>query len=766
MTSGTGAPPVTWRPGAQERDGSRMAAFVRFLGARGVHLEGYAELHVWSVGHLAEFWDAVREFFEVVGDGFEGALAGDRVLVEDRMPGAVWYPDVRLSFAENALRHARDPQLADEPAVLTLQETAGPGTGTPGQVSWRELETQVASLAHHLRRLGVRPGDRVAAVLPNLPETVVALMATASVGAVWSVCSPDLSAQAVLDRTAQLEPVLLIGVDGYRWNGADLDLLDHLARVEQGLPRVRHTLLVRHADPRRDPGDRLAFDELLGEQVRPRYERVPFDHPLWVLFSSGTTGRPKGIVHGHGGIVLEGLKMFALQHDAGPGDRYYVAASTSWVVWNLMIETLLGGATAVTYPGSPVAGGKDRLFANLAASGATHFCTGAAYLQLVERSGAEPGREHDLSRLRSVLSTGSPLPPSTWLWFHRAVGEDVHLGSDSGGTDVASGFLGSNPLQPVHLGELQGALLGVDVQAWDEDGVRVRGEVGEMVIARPMPSMPVHFWDDEDGTLYRAAYFEQYPGVWRHGDWVTETARGGWVLHGRSDATLNRGGVRLGSAEIYAALEDVPEVVGSMVIGAELPDGGYVMPLFVVLEEGRELDAALTARIKDTIRARTSARHVPDEVVQAPAIPTTHSGKRVEVPVKRLFSGIGADRAVNLGALANPEAMVWFIEHAERFRGGPEGAGRVRLVAQRTGSGDRGMACTPASSGRSPVLSDRSSAPSGRRPPTSRAARSPTTAPARRRDGMNLRKKVIRSSQATPPVNSSPYSSATDRPSP
>lgn len=656
-------PPVTWSPTPESAAASQMGRFIEHLRGTGVEVDGYAELHAWSVAHLAEFWDSLREFYGVLGDGFDGALATGRVLVDDTMPGAVWYPDVRVSFAENSLRWAQDPELADRPAIVTVDETEA-----VGEITWRELEHQVASLAHHLRELGVRPGDRVAAVLPNVPETVVALMAAASVGAVWSVCSPDLSPRAVLDRTAQLEPVVLIGIDGYHWNGTDLDRLEHLAEVEDGLPTVRHTLLVRHLDPQGDPGDRTAFDSLLDEPVEPRYERLPFDHPLWVLFSSGTTGRPKGLVHGHGGVVLEGLKMFNLHQDAGPGDRFYVAANTSWVVWNLLIETLLGGTTAITYPGSPVAGREDRLFRNMALTGATHFCTGAAYLQRVERSGLEPGRDHDLSALRVTLSTGSPLPDSTWLWFHRAVGEDIHLGSDSGGTDIASGFLGSNPLQPVHLGELQGSLLGVDVQAWDEEGRRLVGEVGEMVITRPMPSMPVYFWGDEDGSLYREAYFEQYPGVWRHGDWVTQTASGGWVLHGRSDATLNRGGVRLGSADIYAALEGVPEVLEAMVVGAEQPDGGYVMPLFVVLEECRELDEELVEKIRTTIRSATSARHVPDEVVQAPAIPMTHSGKRVEVPVKRLFSGIGAEKAVNLGALANPEAMRWFVERAEQFR--------------------------------------------------------------------------------------------------
>lgn len=657
-------PEITWSPTPESLEAARLTRFLRRMEQQhGLELPDYPTAHAWSVRELPTFWDGVREFFGVVGEGFQDARADGRVLVEDWMPGAVWYPDARLNLAENALRHAADPALAEEPAVVHVGED-----DTLTTTTWAQLERQVASLASHLRRLGVGPGDRVVASLPNVPVTIVAMLATASVGAVWAVASPDLSAAATVDRLAQLEPVVLIGCDGYVFNGRRVELGEHLAAVEAGLPSVRHTLLARLLDPEADPGDRTALEPLVTAEVEPDHARVPFDHPLWVLFSSGTTGRPKGLVHGHGGITLEALKMVGLQQDVGPGDRYFVAANTSWVVWNLLVNTLVAGASVVTYAGSPVLRGPDRLFEILELTGATAFGTGAAYLQMVQGAGLRPGEDRDLHPLRSVLSTGSPLPASTWRWFHEAVAPAAHLGSDSGGTDICSIFLGSNPLQPVHLGELQGPALGVDVQAWDEQGRRVVGEVGEMVITRPMPSMPVRLWEDPDGSRYRDAYFDTWPGVWRHGDWITETARGGFVVHGRSDATLNRQGVRLGTADIYAALEEVPEVRDSLCIGAEQPDGGYWMPLFVVLADGETLDDGLERRIRDAIRRRCSARHLPDEIVQAPQIPVTHSGKRVEVPVKRLFSGVAPSSAVNVQSVANPEAMEWFVDHARRRR--------------------------------------------------------------------------------------------------
>ena len=653
-------PLVTWRPSpAQQRD-SRLWDFMQWLDAhRQVQVSDYREIWSWSVTELSDFWDAVREYFGVLGDGFAGPA-----LAEEKMPGAVWYPQARLNFAENVLRHAQDPALAETAALQTISED-----NRQASLTWRELESQVASLAAHLRRLGVAPGDRVAAVLPNVPEAIIGLLATASIGAVWTINSPDLSAAATLERLRQLEPTVLIGVTGYRFNGKDFDRHTHLTEIEAGLPGLRNTIVVTDPDLPADPGHgRVDFADLVTDAVEPSYLRLPFDHPLWVLFSSGTTGAPKGIVHGHGGITLEALKSIGLNQDIGPGDRYYVAANTSWMVWNTLVINLMAGASVVTYSGSPTYGRKDRQFEIIARTGATMFATGAAYLTLVQDAGLEPGRGWDLSRLRSILSTGSPLPDATWLWVHEHVKRDVHLGSDCGGTDICSGLIGSNPLEPVHLGQLQGPALGVAAQAWSESGQPVIDEVGDLVVTRPMPSMPVFFWGDPDGVRHRAAYFEKFPDTWAHGDWITETAGGTFVVHGRSDATLNRSGVRLGSADIYAALAHVPEVRDALVIGVELPDGGYYMPLFVVLDEHTPQTDELTARINTTIRARTSARHVPDEIIPAPGIPITHAQKKVEVPIKKLFVGHDPATAVNRGALVNPEIVDWYVERSRQFR--------------------------------------------------------------------------------------------------
>ncbi len=648
-----------WAPTEEFRTSTRMWDFMRWVGrTRGVALTDYRDLWRWSVTELSDFWAAVAEYFELIGDGLHGPA-----LAEERMPGALWYPGARLNYAENVLRHAADPAMADTTAVLRIEEDNATQT-----LTWRELEAKVASFAAQLREQGVRPGDRVAAVLPNVPEALIGLLATASIGAMWTISSPDLSPAATLDRVRQLEPTVFIGSDGYRFNGKEFDQLEHMEDVLAGLPTVEHVIIVRTLDPSANlTAGRLAFDEMTARTVAPSYERLPFDHPLWVLFSSGTTGQPKGIIHGHGGMLLEACKGTGLNQNMGPGDLYYVAANTSWMVWNTLVNNMASGAAVVTYAGSPTYGRKDRQFEVLAATGATMFGVGAAYLTLVEQTGLEPGRDWDLSQLTSILSTGSPLPNSTWAWVHRSVKADVHLGSDTGGTDICSGFIGSNPLEPVHLGELQGPLLGVAVQAWDDDGGRVIGDVGEMVITRPMPSMPVRFWDDPDASKYMAAYFEKYHGVWCQGDWISEKPEGTFVVHGRSDATLNRQGVRLGSADIYGALEGIDEIEDALVVGAEQPDGGYYMPMFVVLRGEAQLTEDLIERMKRQIRSRTSARHVPDEIISAPAIPKTHSNKRVEVPIKKLFAGTAPERAVNPASLANPESMQWFIDFAERF---------------------------------------------------------------------------------------------------
>ncbi|WP_298044923.1 acetoacetate--CoA ligase [uncultured Citricoccus sp.] len=665
-TASLALPPVTWQPSEQQVAQARLTDFMRWVGEHhGVHLRDYRQVWSWSVTELSDFWDAVWRYFGHLGEGFEGPA-----LATEAMPGAVWYPHAKLNFAENVLRHAHDPRLRDAPAIVDVGED-----DVRTDITWAQLAGRVGALAQQLRGLGVSPGDRVAAVLPNIPEAIIGLLAAASIGAVWTINSPDLSAQATLDRLAQLEPTVLIGTDGYQFNGKTFDRTEHLADIRTGLPTLKHTVVVRKLNPEvsADTFDFPAVDfaELTEVAVDPIIERVPFDHPLWVLFSSGTTGAPKGIVHGHGGMTLEASKGCGLNQDMGPGDLYYVAANTSWMVWNTLVNNLMVGASVVTYAGSPTYGRKDRQFQIIAQTGATMFATGAAYLSLAQKAEVHPGQDWDLSRLRAILSTGSPLPESTWQWVHDEVKADVHLGSDTGGTDICSGFIGSNPLEPVRLGYLQGPLLGVAVQAWNEEGVRVTDEVGDLVVTRPMPSMPVAFWGDPDGSRYRSAYFEKFPGAWAQGDWITESSWGGFIVHGRSDATLNRQGVRLGSADIYAAVQHVPEVVEALVIGVEESNGGYYMPLFVVLKDGVTLSEELTARIASTIRARTSARHVPDEVLKVPALPVTHAGKKIEVPIKRLFFGHAPQAVINPGSLANPEALDWFIRQARQYQRQP-----------------------------------------------------------------------------------------------
>jgi len=651
----------TWAPTATDVESARLTDFMRWLREhRGVEVADYRTLWRWSVDELGAFWGAVGEYFELIGDGWDGAP-----LAEERMPGAVWFPGVRLNFAENVLRPAADAGRRDETAILDITED-----DRETAISWAELAERVGAFAEWLREQGVGPGDRVAAVLPNLPAAIVGLLATAAVGAIWTINSPDLSAPATLDRLRQLEPAVLIGVEGYVYGGRPYAVADRLAEIEAGLPGLQAVVVVGGDSAGGAPGapPRHDFDAIVSVPRDPVFERVPFDHPLWVLFSSGTTGAPKGIVHGHGGMLLEAVKGTGLNQDMGAGDRYYVAANTSWMVWNTLVNNMAAGASVVTYAGSPTSSGPDRQFEIIARTGTTMFATGAAYLQLAERSGARPRERHDLQRLRSILSTGSPLPVSTWRWVHEAVKPEVHLGSDTGGTDICSGFIGSNPLEPVHAGLLQGPLLGVAVEAWNERGERVIDEVGDLVVRRPMPSMPLRLWGDESGEKYRSSYFERFPGVWAQGDWITETSDGEFVVHGRSDATLNRQGVRIGPADVYAAVSAIPEVAESLVIGVELPGGGYYMPLFVALRDGGDVvGEELTARIVARIREHASARHVPDEVIAAPAIPVTHAGKKLEVPVKRLFMGLPREQAVNLGSVANPESIEWFARRVAGF---------------------------------------------------------------------------------------------------
>ncbi len=661
MSVDPSAPDVLWRPTAEGVAATRIAAFAADVAARRGLSFGdpvdYDALWRWSVEHLDQFWADVA--------GWSGVLPGvpdDEVLTDRSMPGAVWFPGRRVNYAEQALRHATD----DAPALIAVAEGA-----EPVEIAWSELRGQVGAFAATLRRLGVRPGDRVAGYLPNVPEAVVAFLGAAAIGAVWSSCAPDFGTRAVLDRFAQIEPTVLVAVDGYRFAGRDHDRRDVVAELRAALPSVTTTIAVPRLHPGELPDGAVAWADAVAEPCEPVFADLPFDHPLWIVYSSGTTGLPKGIVHGHGGVVLEQCKQLALHLDVGPGDRFFWYASTAWIMWNIATSALLVGATVVVYDGAPAHPSVDAQFALAARTGITYLGTSAGYLIACQKAGLRPGEVHDLSALRSVGSTGSPLPASAFRWVYDAVKGDVLLGSLSGGTDVATGFIGSSPLLPVTAGELQRPMLGVAAASWDEDGRPVVGELGELVVTAPMISMPLRFWADPDGRRYREAYFEPWPGVWRHGDWLEITERGTCLITGRSDATLNRGGVRMGTADIYAAVESVPEVRDCVVLGVEQPDGGYWMPLFVQLAPGAELTEELVARLRAAIREQASPRHVPDEIVAVPAVPHTRTGKRLEVPLKRLFQGVDPAKALNVGAVDDPAAVEHYVELARRRRAAP-----------------------------------------------------------------------------------------------
>lgn len=619
-----------WTPTEQDVDSAIVTDFARFVARRtGTQFPDYHALWQWSVDDIEGFWAALWDYFEL------GQRPG-RVLEDAEMPGARWFPGATVNYVDQVARHAR----TDRPAILYVSEDA-----PDRHVSWAELLGRSAAFADKLRAAGVQPGDRVAGYLPNNPEAVIAFLATASLGAVWSACGQDYSARAALDRLGQLEPKVLVAADGYVFGGKYRDKRDDVATLRDGLPTLAATFT---ADDLAESSD----DTLRGVAV-------PFDHPLWILFSSGTTGLPKGIVHGHGGVVVEHLKAVALQSDIGRADTFFWFTSPSWMMWNFQIAGLLVGATIVCYDGSPSAGRPDALWEIAARVRATVLGTSPGYVLGCMKAGAEPAEKHDLSALRTVGITGSSLPATTSEWLADHVG--VQVASISGGTDVVSAFMGGVRTVPVWPGELSAPFLGVALDAWDESGHPVRGEVGELVITRPMPSMPVGFWRDDDGSRYREAYFEMFPGVWRHGDWITLTDHGSVIVHGRSDSTLNRHGIRMGSADIYQAVESLPEVVEALVIGAEQPDGGYWMPLFVVLAEGVELTDALSEKIDDAVRTEVSPRHVPDEIIVAPGIPHTRTGKKLEVPVKKLFQGGDPAKVVERSAVDDPALLDWYV---------------------------------------------------------------------------------------------------------
>jgi acetoacetyl-CoA synthetase len=648
-----------WEPSAEMVEAARMTGYMRWLEAeRGLHFGSYDELWRWSVSDLDAFWSSIWDFFGVQADGSSESALGRR-----EMPGAEWFAGTRLNYVE----HVFAGKAEEAPAILHASELR-----ELSELSWGELRAQVGAVAAGLRELGVARGDRVVAYMPNIPEAIVAFLATAGIGAIWSSCSPDFGPASVVDRFAQIEPKVLFAVDGYRYGGKGFDRRGTLAQLQAAMPSLVRTVVLPYLEAEPDLSelrDATSWRDLLtsGEGAELEFERVPFEHPLWVLYSSGTTGLPKAIVQSQGGILLEHLKKLHLHVDSHPGDRLFWFTTTGWMMWNFLVSGLLTRAAIVLYDGNPGHPDRGVLWDLAARAGITTFGTSASYIAACMKAGVEPGAGRDLSRLKAVGSTGSPLSPEGFDWIYEHLGADTWLFSTSGGTDLCTAFVGGVPLLPVYRGELQARALGAAVEAWDEDGRAVVDEVGELVVTEPMPSMPVFFWGDPDGSRYRASYFERYPGVWRHGDWIEITSRGTALIYGRSDSTINRSGVRMGTSEIYRAVLSLDEIVEALVV--DIPRAGTEgwMPLFVVLREGTELDEELRREIARRVREQCSPRHVPDEVFAIAEVPRTLSGKALEVPVKRILMGTPPEQAASRDSLANPAALDWFTELAGRL---------------------------------------------------------------------------------------------------
>ncbi len=647
---------LLWKPSEDRSKEANVTAFIRWLGdTRGLTFDTYQDLWTWSVTRIEEFWACLWEYFNIIAPkGYQ------KVLSNRKMPGARWFEGSEINYAEHVFRN-----MTSERPALIFQSEIRPLT----EVSWQELYSDTASIAASLRSMGVKRGDRVVAYMPNIPETIKAFLACASIGAVWSSCSPDFGTRSVTDRFKQIEPKVLFAVDGYQYGGKTFDCLPAISEIRSSLPSLTETVLVHYVKirPAQKPQERLvSWQDLLGKKAELEYEHVPFNHPIWVVYSSGTTGLPKGLVHGQGGILLEFMKFLSLHVDIKPGERFFWFSTTGWVMWNILQGGLLVGATPVLYDGSP--GYPDlHVLWNMAEKARINaFGTSAAFITACMNSGLEPGRKYNLANLKTIGSTGSPLSPEGFNWVYKKVKSDILLASVSGGTDPCSAFLGSCPILPVYAGELQCRCLGVKAEAFDEAGNALIGEVGELVITEPMPSMPLYLWNDSENKRYLESYFEMYPGVWRHGDWVKITERGGAVVLGRSDSTLKRMGVRMGSSEIYAAVEELPEIADSLVVGYNLPNGDYRMPLFVVLKAGAVFDEGMKEKIRKKIRSALSPRHVPDEILEVPEIPKTLNLKKLEVPVKKILSGMPVEKAVNIDSMSNPAAMDYFVEMAQR----------------------------------------------------------------------------------------------------
>jgi acetoacetyl-CoA synthetase len=658
-------PELLWEPTEEAKKNANITRYTEWLGREeGLHFRNYQELWSWSVRDLEGFWETIWKYFRLTA-----SKGYSRVLPERRMPGARWFEGAELNYASNVLRAKEQ----GGPAIISVTEE-----GKKNEVSWEELRRETASVASALRTMGVKKGDRVAAYIPNIPEAVVALLACASLGAIWSSCSPDFGAPSVIDRFKQVEPKVLVAIDGYRYGGKVFDRSAVVKQISGSLPTLEGRVLL-HAGEKDSvtPGlkDVVAWDEFLIPRSKLDFEPLPFDHPLWILYTSGTTGLPKPIVHGHGGILLEHLKVLALHNDLKPSDRFFWFTTTGWMMWNYLVGGLLLGSSIILYDGSPTFPRAESLWTLADETEMTVLGTSAAFINYCMKEGVEEAAASaDLGRLRSVGSTGSPLSIEGFQWVYK-LKRDVWLASISGGTDLCTAFVGGCPILPVYAGEIQCRALGADVQSFDEGGRPEVNRMGELVLTSPMPSMPLFLWGDEDGRRYKASYFDTFPGIWRHGDWIAITDRGTCIIYGRADATLKRMGVRIGTSEIYRIVEAMPEVSDSLVFDLEGLGGRSYMPLFVVLSGKRPLDDDLKVRIKRKISEELSRRAVPDEVFEVPAVPRTLSGKKLEVPIRKIFLGATPEEALNRDSLSNPESVDYFVQLAAKLR---QEAGRSR----------------------------------------------------------------------------------------
>lgn len=650
---------LLWTPSPARIADAGITRFMQWLAThRGLEFQDYDALHAWSIADLPGFWQAVWDFFEI-----KSSAPHTAVLESARMPGAVWFPGARLNYAEHVLRQARPGETALH--FASERETLR-------NVTWDTLVDQVTRIAARLRAFGVGPGDRVVAFMPNIPETLVAFLATASVGAVWSSCSTDFGVRSVLDRFQQIAPRVMFCVDGYRYGGKDFDRRPEAAQIAEALPSLTHVVHIRYLDGESAPlADKAVEWNALLAQPAPdalEFAQVPFDHPLWIVYSSGTTGLPKAIVHGHGGIILESCKTATLHANLRRGSCMFFYTTSGWIMWNILVSTLIVGANPMIYDGHPSQPDPDVLWRLAAEVKANIFGASPTYVSLMQKNDVIPKDRHDYSALEGVLLTGSPVTCESMAWLYENVKADLWVTSQSGGTDVAAGFVTGTCIRPVYAGEIQCRALGVDVEALDDAGTPLIDTVGELVVRQPMPSMPLYFWNDEGGQRYRDSYFVDYPGQWRHGDFFRVNARGGCFISGRSDSTLNRYGVRIGTAEIYRAVEALPEIADSLIVNLDLPGGRFFMPMFVKLAPGASLDAALIAKIAETLRREASPRHVPDKVYAVEEIPYTLTGKKLEVPVRKILMGFDLAKAVSRDAMMNPRALDYFIAFGREQR--------------------------------------------------------------------------------------------------